>query len=106
MVAFECFIISQVKFQSCMEKMAADELLGNGLGFAQLDVLDELDVGGGVQVSGECLEERGCERAIEGCVEPVGFQVMLVNWTCMSRTCRCWLSRRCTSVKWLMMWTC
>ena len=33
-----------------MEKIVADKLLGNGLGFAQLGVLDELDVGGGVQV--------------------------------------------------------
>ena len=60
LVVFEGWIISQlwqVEFQSCMKKIAAVELLGNRLSFAQLDVLDELDVGGGVQVSGECFEE-------------------------------------------------
>ena len=28
---------------------------------------------------GECLGERGCERAIEGCVESLGFQDELVK---------------------------
>ena len=40
-----------------VSELYGKKLLGNGLGFAQLDVLDELDVGGGVQVGGECLEE-------------------------------------------------
>ena len=43
LVVFEGSIITQlrqVEFQSCIEKIAADQLLGNGLGFAQLDVLE------------------------------------------------------------------
>ena len=52
--------LPQVEFQSCMGNIVAEELLGNGVGFAQSVVLDELGVGGGVRVGGECLGEQGC----------------------------------------------
>ena len=51
--------MEQVEFQSCMEIIAADKLLGT-IPEVELHVeLDESWFGGGVHVDSECLERRG-----------------------------------------------
>ena len=52
-------MIEQVEFQSFIEIVAADKLLGNVLEVELHVVLDESWIGGGVHVDSERLDRRG-----------------------------------------------